>query len=192
MAGQPYLSPFHSRFITKLHRNYRSHPAILRLPSDMFYRGELQACADAATVNSMLPWAREYARGAGSADAWRECPVVFLGLLGREMRELDSPSYWNALEAAKVRFRLCRCRCSGCYCNCCRHRLTDPTQVAEFVQQLLRSTRVRVSTRDIGVIVPYRQQVRLARHHARICANACLRSSCSEYVSCCDLWVWAL
>ncbi|KAG0494866.1 hypothetical protein HPP92_005860 [Vanilla planifolia] len=33
-------------YVTKLLRNYRSHPAILELPSKIFYRGELIACKD--------------------------------------------------------------------------------------------------------------------------------------------------
>ncbi|KAJ0064239.1 hypothetical protein NL108_001553 [Boleophthalmus pectinirostris] len=35
-----------NRFVTELLRNYRSHPAILKIPNEFFYDGELQACAD--------------------------------------------------------------------------------------------------------------------------------------------------
>ncbi|KAM5125970.1 helicase MOV-10-like [Callospermophilus lateralis] len=34
------------QFITKLLRNYRSHPTILDIPNQLYYDGELQACAD--------------------------------------------------------------------------------------------------------------------------------------------------
>uniref|UniRef100_A0A3B3ZT78 RNA helicase n=1 Tax=Periophthalmus magnuspinnatus TaxID=409849 RepID=A0A3B3ZT78_9GOBI len=37
---------FDNRFVTKLLRNYRSHPAILEIPNELFYDRELQACAD--------------------------------------------------------------------------------------------------------------------------------------------------
>uniref|UniRef100_A0A3B4AAZ7 RNA helicase n=1 Tax=Periophthalmus magnuspinnatus TaxID=409849 RepID=A0A3B4AAZ7_9GOBI len=37
---------FDNRFVTKLLRNYRSHPAILQIPNELFYDGELQAYAD--------------------------------------------------------------------------------------------------------------------------------------------------
>ena len=33
---------YDSRLLTKLVRNYRSHPDILKLPNDMFYTGELE------------------------------------------------------------------------------------------------------------------------------------------------------
>ena len=37
---------YNTRVITKLLRNYRSHPAILKLPNEMFYNSELIPCAD--------------------------------------------------------------------------------------------------------------------------------------------------
>ena len=37
---------YNTAVITKLLRNYRSHPAILKLPNDMFYDSELVPCAN--------------------------------------------------------------------------------------------------------------------------------------------------
>lgn len=34
------------QLVTKLLQNYRSHPAILQLPNEQFYCGELLPCAD--------------------------------------------------------------------------------------------------------------------------------------------------
>eukprot|EP00775_Hariotina_reticulata_P012972 gene12972-13101_t len=42
--------------IMKLVRNYRSHPCLLKLPSQMFYGGELQACAHPELTDSLLHW----------------------------------------------------------------------------------------------------------------------------------------
>ncbi|KAJ0036768.1 hypothetical protein NQD34_005445 [Periophthalmus magnuspinnatus] len=43
---QKNIGVFDNRFVTKLLRNYRSHPAILQIPNELFYDGELQAYAD--------------------------------------------------------------------------------------------------------------------------------------------------
>lgn len=42
--------------IVKLVRNYRSHSCLLKLPSQMFYGGELQACARPELTESLLHW----------------------------------------------------------------------------------------------------------------------------------------
>uniref|UniRef100_A0A671WXZ2 RNA helicase n=1 Tax=Sparus aurata TaxID=8175 RepID=A0A671WXZ2_SPAAU len=44
---------FNNRFVTKLLKNYRSHPAILKVPSELFYDGELEVCAK---ENSFCSW----------------------------------------------------------------------------------------------------------------------------------------
>ena len=40
---------YDKRLLTKLVRNYRSHPDILKLPNEMFYKGELE-------VDILLPF----------------------------------------------------------------------------------------------------------------------------------------
>lgn len=35
---------------------FRSHPAILKIPNELFYDGELQACADEILRNSYCGW----------------------------------------------------------------------------------------------------------------------------------------
>lgn len=42
--------------IVKLVKNYRAHPALLQLPSKLFYCGELQACASPEITDSLLHW----------------------------------------------------------------------------------------------------------------------------------------
>ena len=47
---------YDSRVLTKLIRNYRSHPAILKLPNEMFYDNELQVYANEAVRNELSRW----------------------------------------------------------------------------------------------------------------------------------------
>uniref|UniRef100_A0A3Q1FUN6 RNA helicase n=1 Tax=Acanthochromis polyacanthus TaxID=80966 RepID=A0A3Q1FUN6_9TELE len=47
---------FNNCFVTKLLCNYRSHPAILKVPNELFYDGELQVCADEILRNSYCGW----------------------------------------------------------------------------------------------------------------------------------------
>jgi helicase MOV-10 len=42
--------------IVKLVRNYRSHPKLLELPSQLFYQGELKACASPDITHTLLHW----------------------------------------------------------------------------------------------------------------------------------------
>lgn len=81
------------RVLTRLLRNYRSHPAIVNLPSQLFYDGELQVYADKLERESLCHWE-------GLTD--NEFPVLFHGVYGRDQREKKSPSYFNAEEVAIV------------------------------------------------------------------------------------------
>ena len=44
------------RYITKLIRNYRSHPDLLRVPSELFYENELLPCAELKLRNELVGW----------------------------------------------------------------------------------------------------------------------------------------
>ncbi|XP_042348310.1 putative helicase mov-10-B.2 [Plectropomus leopardus] len=80
---------FDNRFVTKLLRNYRSHPAILKVPNELFYEGELQCCANEILRNSYCGW--EYLRR-------KDFPVIFHGVTGLDEREASSPSFFNTAE----------------------------------------------------------------------------------------------
>uniref|UniRef100_A0A667Y176 RNA helicase n=1 Tax=Myripristis murdjan TaxID=586833 RepID=A0A667Y176_9TELE len=80
---------FDNRFVTKLLQNYRSHPAILKIPNELFYDGELQVCADEIIRNSYCRW--EYLPK-------RDFPVIFHGVTGLDEREKTSPSFFNVAE----------------------------------------------------------------------------------------------
>lgn len=79
-------------YVTKLVRNYRCHPEILHLPSELFYNGELIASKE----------------DTGESVAWvdllpnRDFPVLFVGIQGRDEREGSNPSWFNRYEISMV------------------------------------------------------------------------------------------
>ncbi|KAL0566482.1 hypothetical protein V5O48_015530 [Marasmius crinis-equi] len=80
--------------IIKLVRNFRSHPAILNFSNEHFYNRELQFFGNPAMTHS-LENANELPK--------RGFPVVFHGILGKDMREAESPSFFNIDEANLVK-----------------------------------------------------------------------------------------
>lgn len=79
-------------YVTKLVRNYRCHPAILELPSKLFYEGELIACKDEneSSIYDSLELPNKL------------FPVLFIGIQGCDEREGNNPSWFNRIEASKV------------------------------------------------------------------------------------------
>ncbi len=47
---------YDSRVLTKLIRNYRSHPSILKLPNEMFYDNELEVHANEMVRSTFTSW----------------------------------------------------------------------------------------------------------------------------------------
>ncbi|XP_023188535.1 putative helicase MOV-10 [Xiphophorus maculatus] len=84
---------YNNCFVTKLLRNYRSHPAILKIPNELFYEGELQACAEEYSRNLYCRW--EYLPKPGF-------PVIFHGVAGIDAREATSPSFFNVAEVEVI------------------------------------------------------------------------------------------
>lgn len=80
-------------FVTKLVRNYRCHPAILDLPSRLFYGGDLIACKEdnSSSIISKVDFFPN-----------KEFPVLFVGIQGCDEREGNNPSWFNRIEASKV------------------------------------------------------------------------------------------
>ena len=86
---------FDSSFsIVKLLNNYRSHPIIIRYPSERFYDGELGACGDPLSINSCLK--------VGLLGR-SKYPVIFSAVEGHDMREASSPSFFNPEEVLQVK-----------------------------------------------------------------------------------------
>lgn len=79
--------------LTKLVRNYRSHPAILKLPNELFYDGDLKNSGDVLTTHNLCKWEHLQKQG---------FPVIFHSMDGDNMRESLSPSWFNPQEAQQV------------------------------------------------------------------------------------------
>ena len=122
------LDGFHPAFVTLLTHNYRSHPALLHVPNTCFYGGALVARADAVRANAMCTWS-------GLTDAARAVPggfpLLFHGVEGEDMREGNSPSWFNPQEAGEV---------------------------LQHVRSVLDAAGSGVKAADIGVITPYHKQ----------------------------------
>ena len=114
---------YDGRVLTKLVRNFRSHEALLELPNELFYNGDLIACADPILRNSCLQW-----EGLPNACV----PMLFHGIEGRDDREGNSPSWFNADEAI---------------------------QILRYIESLLRMRQNPLQQADIGVITPYNKQM---------------------------------
>ncbi|KAM3610001.1 uncharacterized protein V6R79_023715 [Siganus canaliculatus] len=104
---------YNPKLVTKLIYNYRSHEALLTLPSKLFYKGELcvKACRD--TVESLSQWKTLPKKG---------FPLLFHGVRGTEMREGNNPSWFNPAEAVQVML----------YCCQLTKKLSDPVDAADI------------------------------------------------------------
>ncbi|CAI7798861.1 unnamed protein product [Closterium sp. NIES-53] len=115
---------YNTSAITKLVKNYRSHPKILELPNEMFYEGELEACADEMARSSLCRW--------NELPNKNEFPIIFHGVMGKDEREGNSPSFFNPTEASVV---------------------------LKYITSLMGYRSQRVPLTDIGVVTPYRKQM---------------------------------
>lgn len=91
------LEPYKShdpRVITQLVRNYRAHPALLAVPSMLFYENSLQAHADRPYVDSLTQWSL--------LPNKKQFPLVFVGVQGVDHYEPESSSIYNSSEASRV------------------------------------------------------------------------------------------
>ncbi|XP_013385978.1 RNA helicase Mov10l1 [Lingula anatina] len=113
--------------VTKLIHNYRSHSKLLQLPSELFYHGELRECGSTSVTHCMCGWDRL---------PNKDVPIIFHGLRGEDLREGNSPSWFNPVEAV---------------------------QVMKYLQALVNNPRCAITFDDIGIITPYRKQVEKIR-----------------------------
>lgn len=113
--------------ITKLVRNYRSHPSILKLPNELFYGAELVAAGNPLKTHDMTRW--EYLPN-------KKFPILFHATRGENVREGNSPSWFNPQEAEEV---------------------------VNYVDALVYQSRPAVAQQDIGVITPYNRQAQKIR-----------------------------
>ena len=120
---------YDKRMITKLIHNYRSHPTILDLPNKEFYDGDLIAAADITRSHRFVGWEH--------LPTPNKFPIIFHGVEGEDMREANSPSWFNPDEAQFVKM---------------------------YVDLLINETRKnKCKAEDIGIITPYHRQVQKIR-----------------------------
>ncbi|XP_041438008.1 putative helicase MOV-10 isoform X1 [Xenopus laevis] len=84
---------YNPKFVTKLLRNYRSHPSILKIPNELFYDNELQVAANEMITKSYCNWEKLPQKG---------FPVIFHGVLGKDEQEGNSPSFFNVNEIEEL------------------------------------------------------------------------------------------
>ncbi|XP_073707601.1 putative helicase mov-10-B.1 isoform X2 [Garra rufa] len=124
-------SGYDSRFVTKLLHNYRSHPAILKIPNELFYENELQVFANQMEREAFCHWEHLPKKG---------FPVVFHGVMGKDEREANSPSFFNVTEIEVI----------VSYLN-------------KLIETQGKKGLPKLSINDIGIITPYRKQVEKIR-----------------------------
>eukprot|EP00656_Telonema_subtile_P058626 TRINITY_DN9987_c0_g1_i3.p1 TRINITY_DN9987_c0_g1~~TRINITY_DN9987_c0_g1_i3.p1 ORF type:complete len:864 (+),score=133.10 TRINITY_DN9987_c0_g1_i3:1590-4181(+) len=93
-ARAVYSAEQNNSHVVTLKRNYRSHPALLDLPSQMFYHSQLVPCVELKRVDRLSRWKELPAPG---------FPMCFIGVEGAEEQEHDSPSFFNRDEAREIR-----------------------------------------------------------------------------------------
>lgn len=84
---------FDPLLVTKLVKNYRSHPSILKVYSTLFYHNELEPLANKSVVNVFEGW---------NLLPNPKFPVIFDGVRGENFREDSSPSWFNPAEVVQV------------------------------------------------------------------------------------------
>lgn len=117
--------------------NYRSHKDIFEVSSKLFYGSSLVQAANPSQINSLVDLRNAYVvassvDGASIELSEQESSVLFVGCRGKQLHDLDSPSYFNNVEIGRV------------------------VSICTFLLQWLEKS---VSQRDIGVIAAYRSQV---------------------------------
>lgn len=130
----------------KLVRNFRSHGAILDFPNERFYAHELQVCGSPSVINSFVGWPHLVSR---------KFPVVFHSISGQDEREASSPSYFNIDEATVVKDYVQKLKADA------RFRIGALCRATILVQVL--SLMIFSADEEIGIIAPYRAQVRKIR-----------------------------
>ena len=92
--GDNESNPYPTELVTFLVRNYRSHPAILKLPNEMFYRNKLLPCGDHMSTHRMVRWEH--------LPSKKSFPIIFHAVDGENLREGTSPSWYNPQECVEV------------------------------------------------------------------------------------------
>jgi len=91
-------------YIVKLNQNYRSHPAIIEIPAQLFYDNELESYAEPSITHLFLN---------KKLLPNLNVPIIFHCLEGKDEQEEDSPSWFNVMEIAQVKSYVMKIRDLG-------------------------------------------------------------------------------
>ena len=113
---------------------FRTHHAILDIPSRLFYHNALIACAKPRLLPFSLTLEKDGGETGAATSQLVAQPLVFLPVQGQHEHEMDSPSFSNEAEIARV---------------------------VDVCQALVSSTGINppLPAQEIGVIAAFRRQV---------------------------------
>ncbi|XP_023946786.2 probable RNA helicase armi [Bicyclus anynana] len=103
---EAYADGFDRRLVTKLNDNYRSLKEVLTLPSEMFYDGTL-----VAKINLSMTWIEKFTNASSEIfdlQSHEGGGIFVYGIKGINMRDEDSPSWYNPQEASMVALTVCK------------------------------------------------------------------------------------
>lgn len=129
LVAYPGSVGYDPRALTMLRKCYRCHPDILKIPNELFYNGALDAAADHRVTHNLATW---------PGLPTQHFPMVFHGVEGENMREANSPSWFNIAEIEIV---------------------------FKYVRDLVDN--FHLPAQDIAVITPYHKQVTKAQQLLR-------------------------
>ncbi|XP_010522289.1 PREDICTED: probable RNA helicase SDE3 [Tarenaya hassleriana] len=133
-------------YVTKLVRNYRCHPEILVLPSNLFYEGELIASKeDAGSLLTSLNFLPN-----------KEFPVIFYGIQGCDEREGNNPSWFNRIEISKVIETIKRLTANDCVQEEDIGVITPYRQQVSKIKEVLE--RLEMNDVKVGSVEQYQGQ----------------------------------
>lgn len=101
----PNKDSFDPRFVTKLKKNYRSLPSILRIYNNLFYKSQLEGeiSDEQSPEREILKQVESVLWNRGTAD--RKCGVYFVNVsAGRNERSPESCSWSNPEEVSRLYF----------------------------------------------------------------------------------------
>ncbi|XP_034655404.1 probable RNA helicase armi [Drosophila subobscura] len=100
LVGYPDSSGYNPLVLTKLLHNYRALPSIMATYSKLFYDDELISMVSEEDSRERTLLGRvQSVLGTGMP---RNHGVCFVGIMGQNMQDRDSPSWYNPLEAREV------------------------------------------------------------------------------------------
>lgn len=83
-SKDPVTNKYNTNLLSKLVKNFRSHPQIIQMSNDMFYDGDLIACASHNQSYSYVNWKELPVKG---------IPIMFDAVIGKTSTEKHNHRY---------------------------------------------------------------------------------------------------